>query len=57
MANTPNLVIQASDWLKGCGFQISYDISMLIGSVKSLIIITSIDQGENECSNDGTSQV
>ena len=57
MANTANLVIQASDWFKGCGFQVLYENSMFIGSVMSLIIITGIEQGQNECSNGSTSQV
>ena len=30
MANTLNPIIQASDWLKGCGSQVAYESSMLM---------------------------
>ena len=57
MANTPNPIIQASDWLRGCGFNIAYKSMLLIGPAMTLIIITGSEQGGNECSNGGTSPV
>ena len=57
MANTLNPIIQASDWLKGCGSRVLYESLMLIGSVTSQIIITGSEQGGNECRNVSTPQV
>ena len=57
MANTPNPIIKASDWLKGwCSCDLNESL-MMIGPAMYLIIITGSEQGGNECSNGGTSPV
>ena len=57
MATSLNSVIQASDWLKGCGFQSIYKSMLLIGPVITLIIITGSEQGGKKCSNGGTLKI
>ena len=57
MASTPSLDILASDWLKGCSFQISFESLMLIHSAMFQISVTGNEQGRNEHGNGNTSQV